>query len=108
LEFRQAVQQGLDELDRGEGVPIEEVKAKIAPSAQADLADIIRYVAQHNSDAAARLGYELITCAENLANFPEIASSTGCGATSSALTSFDSATLRADSPASPARFEGQL
>ena len=29
LEFRQAVQQGLDELDRGEGVPIEEVKAKI-------------------------------------------------------------------------------
>jgi predicted transcriptional regulator len=30
LEFRQAVQQGLDELDRGEGVPIEEVKAKIA------------------------------------------------------------------------------
>jgi len=30
LEFRQAVQQGLDELDRGEGVPIEEVKARIA------------------------------------------------------------------------------
>ncbi len=30
LEFRLAVQQGLDELDRGEGVPIEEVKAKIA------------------------------------------------------------------------------
>ena len=29
LEFRQAVQQSLDELDRGEGVPIEEVKAKI-------------------------------------------------------------------------------
>jgi predicted transcriptional regulator len=30
LEFRQAVEQGLLELDRGEGVPIEEVKAKIA------------------------------------------------------------------------------
>jgi predicted transcriptional regulator len=30
LEFRQAVEQGLAELDRGEGVPIEEVKAKIA------------------------------------------------------------------------------
>lgn len=30
LEFRQAVQQGLDELDRGEGVPIGEVKARIA------------------------------------------------------------------------------
>ena len=30
LEFRQAAQQGLNELDRGEDVPIEEVKAKIA------------------------------------------------------------------------------
>jgi hypothetical protein len=29
LEFRQAVQQGLDELDRGEGLPIAEVKARI-------------------------------------------------------------------------------
>jgi toxin ParE1/3/4 len=47
-------------------------KIIIGPSAQADLADIVRYVAQHNSDAAARLGYELITRAENLANFPEI------------------------------------
>jgi toxin ParE1/3/4 len=47
-------------------------KIIIAPSAQADLADIVRYVARHNSDAAARLGYELITRAENLGNFPEI------------------------------------
>ena len=30
LKFRQSVQQGLDELDRGEGIPIEQVKAKIA------------------------------------------------------------------------------
>ena len=30
LEFRQAVEQGLAELDHGEGVPIELVKAKIA------------------------------------------------------------------------------
>ncbi len=30
LEFRQAVAQGLGELDRGEGVPIAEVKSKIA------------------------------------------------------------------------------
>jgi plasmid stabilization system protein ParE len=44
----------------------------IAPSAQNDLADIVCYVAQHNSDAAARLGYELITRAERLADFPEI------------------------------------
>jgi len=44
----------------------------IAPAAQADLADIVRYVAGHNADAAARLGYELITRAEGLANFPDI------------------------------------
>lgn len=44
----------------------------IAPSAQADQADIIRYVARHNSDAAVRLGYELITRAESVAAFPEI------------------------------------
>jgi predicted transcriptional regulator len=30
LEFRQAVEEGLAELDRGEGVPIEQVKAEIA------------------------------------------------------------------------------
>jgi predicted transcriptional regulator len=30
LEFRQAVEQGLAELDRGEGIPIEQVKARIA------------------------------------------------------------------------------
>jgi predicted transcriptional regulator len=30
LEFRLAVEDGLAELDRGEGVPIEEVKGKIA------------------------------------------------------------------------------
>jgi len=44
----------------------------IAPSAQTDLADIVRYIAQHNSDAAALLGFELITRVENLADFPEI------------------------------------
>jgi len=30
LEFRQAIEQGLAELDRGEGVPIAEIKSKIA------------------------------------------------------------------------------
>ena len=30
LEFRQAVEEGLASLDRGEGIPIEEVKSKIA------------------------------------------------------------------------------
>jgi toxin ParE1/3/4 len=44
----------------------------IAPSAQMDLADIVRYITQHNPDAAARLGFELITRTEILANFPEL------------------------------------
>lgn len=44
----------------------------IAPSARTDLEDIVRYIARHNRDAAARLGYELITRAEGLAQFPEI------------------------------------
>jgi predicted transcriptional regulator len=30
LEFRQAVAEGMAELDRGEGIPIEQVKAKVA------------------------------------------------------------------------------
>ena len=30
LEFRQAVEEGLASMDRGEGIPIEEVKSKIA------------------------------------------------------------------------------
>lgn len=30
LEFRKAVEQGLTELNRGEGIPIEKVKAKIS------------------------------------------------------------------------------
>jgi predicted transcriptional regulator len=30
LKFRQAVEEGLASLDRGEGVPIEEIKSKIA------------------------------------------------------------------------------
>jgi plasmid stabilization system protein ParE len=47
-------------------------KVIIAPSAQADLADIVRYVARHNSDAGARLGFELITSTEKVAAFPEI------------------------------------
>ena len=44
----------------------------IAPSAQNDLADIVRYISRHNADAAARLGFELINRAEGLSNFPEI------------------------------------
>ena len=44
----------------------------IAPSAQSDLADIVRYIAMHNSAAAARLGFELIAKAEALSEHPEI------------------------------------
>jgi len=44
----------------------------IAPSARADLKSIVRYIARHNSDAAARIGYELIVRAESLAASPGI------------------------------------
>ena len=44
----------------------------IAPLARADLAEIVHYIAQHNSAAAARVGYELIARAERLTQFPEI------------------------------------
>ncbi len=47
-------------------------KIIIAPSAQADLEDIVRYIAHHNTDAAVRMGYELITRAESVAAFPEV------------------------------------
>jgi toxin ParE1/3/4 len=47
-------------------------KVIIAPSARGDLADIVQYIARHNSDAAARMGYELMGRAENLAAFPEM------------------------------------
>ena len=44
----------------------------IAPAARSDLTDTVRYIAQHNSATAARLGFELITRAESLMQFPEI------------------------------------
>jgi toxin ParE1/3/4 len=47
-------------------------KVIIAPSAQADLESIVRFIAQHNNDAAARIGYELIVRTQRLAAFPEI------------------------------------
>lgn len=47
-------------------------KVIIAPSARADLEDIVRYIARHNPDAAVRMGNGLIARAEGLAAFPEI------------------------------------
>jgi plasmid stabilization system protein ParE len=47
-------------------------KIIIAPSAQSDLEDIVRYIAQHNPEAAIRMGYELISRADSLTPFPEI------------------------------------
>ena len=44
----------------------------IAPSAQADLESVVRFVAWQNSDAAARIGHELIVRAEGLAAFPQM------------------------------------
>jgi plasmid stabilization system protein ParE len=46
-------------------------KVIIAPSARADLEGIVRFIARHNSDAAARIGYQLIVRAEGLAAFPQ-------------------------------------
>ena len=45
-------------------------KVIISPSAHADLAEIVGYAARRNSNAALRLGYELITRAEGVAAFP--------------------------------------
>ena len=47
-------------------------KVIIAPSAQSDLEDIVRYVARHNVDAAVRTGHELISRSEALVKFPEL------------------------------------
>lgn len=44
----------------------------IAPLARADLESIVRFIARQNSDAAARIGYELIVRAEGLAAFPQM------------------------------------
>ena len=44
----------------------------IAPSARGDLESIVRYIASHDADAAARIGYELIVRVERLAVFPEM------------------------------------
>jgi plasmid stabilization system protein ParE len=41
-------------------------KVIISPSAQADLADVVRYVAKHNSGAAARLGFEFLAAYQAL------------------------------------------
>ena len=46
-------------------------KVIIAPSAQADLEGIVRYIARCNPDAAVRVGNELILRAESLATFPD-------------------------------------
>ena len=47
-------------------------KVIIAPSARADIESIVRFIGRQNSDAATRVGYELIVRAESLAAFPEM------------------------------------
>ncbi|MCU0772231.1 MAG: type II toxin-antitoxin system RelE/ParE family toxin [Verrucomicrobia bacterium] len=47
-------------------------KVIVSPSALADLEDIVRYIARHNPDAAARMGHALIARAASLALFPEM------------------------------------
>ncbi len=40
IEFMAAVRKGLDQLDRGEGIPHEEVKKQLAPEARIDTPDV--------------------------------------------------------------------
>ena len=47
-------------------------KVIVAPSADADLANIVTYIARHNPKAAEKLGNLLIARAESLARFPEM------------------------------------
>ncbi len=47
-------------------------KVITAPSARNDLERIVRFIGRHNSDAAARIGYELITHADAIADFPDM------------------------------------
>lgn len=44
----------------------------ISTSARRDLESIVRFIAQHNADAAARTGYQLITQTGQLTRFPRI------------------------------------
>lgn len=47
-------------------------KVVVSPRADSDLENIVIYIARHNTDAAARVGYGLIARAELLAQFPEM------------------------------------
>ncbi len=47
-------------------------KVIISPSAEADLSDIVGYVARHNPEAALKLGNRLIERCELLGLYPEI------------------------------------
>jgi len=47
-------------------------KVIIAPSAEADLREIVTYIAGHDEDAAVRVGNSLIARTEVLAEFPEL------------------------------------
>jgi hypothetical protein len=68
IEFLAAVQKGLDQLDRGEGIPHEEIKKQLATSLQADLVpaspdnlrDIVSFIARDGRVRAEAFGYRLI------------------------------------------------
>ena len=47
-------------------------KVVVSPHADSDLENIVTYIARHNSQAAARVGYALIARAELLTQFPEM------------------------------------
>jgi hypothetical protein len=65
IEFMAAVRKGLDQLDRGEGIPHEEVKKTAglmaykliwSPGARDDLHDIVVFIARNNANRAMSFG----------------------------------------------------
>jgi toxin ParE1/3/4 len=47
-------------------------RVTLSPSAESDLENIVSYIAQHNQEAAIRVGDALVSRAELLAQFPQM------------------------------------
>src|ERR1043166_7742783 len=81
IEFMAAIQQGLDQLDRGEGIPHDEIKKQRSlmaykltwsPAAREDLHDIVIFIARDNPNRAMSFGYKPISETDRLQEFPEL------------------------------------
>jgi plasmid stabilization system protein ParE len=72
IEFIAGVRKGLEEIERGEVVPLDEVEIILSRAAETDLAEIVEYIARDNPAAAMRLGCELVTHTRTLEKHPRI------------------------------------